>query len=157
VEVGGARWRGVSTRCLACAIEVQRRIRQRPWKDFMTRPNRAVVVELSRSNALAFSVARPPRGERMQARRMKRSHHEVIVITGASGGIGRAAAREFARPGVRIALLARGRRGLESARREVEARGGEALVIPTDVADEAQIETAAAKIEATWGRIDVWV
>ncbi len=88
---------------------------------------------------------------------MSRVSKEVIVITGASGGIGRATAREFARPGVRIALLARGVRGLEGAKREVEARGAEALVIPTDVADEAQVESAAAQIEASWGRIDVWI
>ena len=82
---------------------------------------------------------------------------EVIVITGASGGIGRATAREFARPGVRIALLARGERGLEGVRREVEHAGAEALVIPTDVADESQVEAAAATVEARWGGIDVWV
>jgi NAD(P)-dependent dehydrogenase (short-subunit alcohol dehydrogenase family) len=91
---------------------------------------------------------------------MDRAHRErsrVIAITGASGGIGRATAREFARPGARIALLARGERGLYGARREVESAGAEALVIPTDVADEAQVEAAAAAIEARWGRIDVWV
>lgn len=82
---------------------------------------------------------------------------QVIVITGASGGIGRATAREFARPGMRIALLARGERGLDGVRREVEYAGAEALVIPTDVADESQVEAAAAAVEARWGRIDVWV
>jgi NAD(P)-dependent dehydrogenase (short-subunit alcohol dehydrogenase family) len=82
---------------------------------------------------------------------------EVIVITGASGGIGRATAREFARPGARIALLARGKRGLDGARQEIEYAGAQALVIPTDVADEAQVEVAAAQVEATWGHIDVWV
>jgi NAD(P)-dependent dehydrogenase (short-subunit alcohol dehydrogenase family) len=88
---------------------------------------------------------------------MNRQQDRVIVITGASGGIGRATAREFARPGARIALLARGQRGLEGARREVEDAGAEALVLPTDVADEAQVEAAAAAVEAHWGRIDVWV
>lgn len=88
---------------------------------------------------------------------MKRQRDEVIVITGASGGIGRAAAREFAQPGSRIALLARGQRGLDAVRREVEYAGAEALAIATDVADEAQVEAAAARIEAQWGRIDVWV
>lgn len=82
---------------------------------------------------------------------------EVIVITGASGGIGRAAARAFARPGARIALLARGERGLEGARAEVEATGARALAIPVDVADESQVEAAAARVESEWGRIDVWV
>ena len=60
---------------------------------------------------------------------------EIAVITGASAGIGRATAREFAKRGSKIALLARGRAGLEAARREVEELGAEALVIPTDVAD----------------------
>jgi NAD(P)-dependent dehydrogenase (short-subunit alcohol dehydrogenase family) len=82
---------------------------------------------------------------------------EVIVITGASGGIGRAVARAFAAPGVRIALLARGARGLEHARLEVERAGAQALAFCVDVADEAQVEAAAARIEREWGRIDVWV
>ena len=83
--------------------------------------------------------------------------HPVIVVTGASAGIGRATAGEFAKPGARIALLARGLRGLEAAAHEVEARGGEALVLPTDVADESQVESAAAQVEEQWGGIDVWV
>lgn len=85
------------------------------------------------------------------------SSQEVIVITGASGGIGRAAAREFACPGARIALLARGERGLEGVRREIEAAGAEALVIPTDVADSDQVERAAATVVERWNCIDVWV
>jgi short-subunit dehydrogenase len=82
---------------------------------------------------------------------------EVIVITGASGGIGRAAALAFARPGACIALLARGQRGLDGARSEVEAAGAEALAIPTDVASAEQVERAAAEVEARWGAIDIWV
>lgn len=81
----------------------------------------------------------------------------VAVITGASAGIGRAIAREFARHGWRVALLARGVDGLAAAKAEVDALGGEALALPTDVADEAQVEAAAARIEAEWGAIDVWV
>lgn len=88
---------------------------------------------------------------------MGSSFSPVIVVTGASGGIGRATARAFARPGVCIALLARGERGLDGARREVEQAGAESLVLPTDVADEAQVEAAAAAVEARWGRIDIWV
>ena len=87
----------------------------------------------------------------------KPSDRKVVVVTGASAGIGRAIAREFAAHGWRVALLARGQDGLEGARRDVEQRGGEALVIPTDVADEAQVEAAAARVEARWGGIDVWV
>lgn len=82
---------------------------------------------------------------------------EVIVITGASGGIGRAAARAFARPGARIALLARGERGLTAAKAEVEGAGALALAIPTDVSNESQVEAAAAQVEHEWGHIDVWV
>jgi short-subunit dehydrogenase len=82
---------------------------------------------------------------------------EVVVITGASAGVGRAAVREFARHGAKIGLIARGRDGLEGARREVEAAGGKALVLPTDVADPAQVEAAAAEVEKTFGPIDIWV
>ena len=82
---------------------------------------------------------------------------EVVVITGASAGVGRAAAREFARHGARIGLLARGNDGLKAARREVEELGSEALVIPTDVADADQVESAAAQIEAEFDHIDIWI
>lgn len=82
---------------------------------------------------------------------------EVVVITGASAGVGRATALAFAQRGARIALLARGEAGLEGARRDVEAAGGQALVLPTDVADPEQIEAAAVRVEQEFGPIDVWV
>ena len=82
---------------------------------------------------------------------------EVVVITGASAGVGRATAREFARHGARIALLARDRPSLEATRHEVEALGGRGLVLPADVADAGQVEAAAAEAEAALGPIDVWV
>jgi NAD(P)-dependent dehydrogenase (short-subunit alcohol dehydrogenase family) len=82
---------------------------------------------------------------------------DVVVITGASGGIGRATARKFGQDGAKVALLARGRAGLEGAAREVEAAGGAALVLPTDVADPHQVEAAAAAVEEALGPIDVWV
>ena len=82
---------------------------------------------------------------------------DVVVVTGASGGVGRASARRFAQDGARIGLLARGRAGLEAARRDVEAAGGEALVYPVDVANADEVEAAAAAVEEAFGPIDVWV
>src|SRR5579871_5137302 len=75
---------------------------------------------------------------------------EVVVVTGASAGNGRAIVRAFAKRGAHIALLARGHAGLEGARHDVEALGGKALVIPTDVSDPDQVEAAAAKVEETF-------
>jgi NAD(P)-dependent dehydrogenase (short-subunit alcohol dehydrogenase family) len=86
-----------------------------------------------------------------------RQNSRTIVITGASAGLGRAAARAFAREGARIGLIARGRDGLEGARRDVERLGGEALVLPLDVADAAAVGNAAAQVEGHFGPIDVWV
>lgn len=82
---------------------------------------------------------------------------EVVVVTGASAGLGRAIAHAFAREGARIGLLARGRAGLEGAKREIEQLGGEALIVPTDVADAAAVEAAAAQVEDKFGPIDIWV
>ena len=82
---------------------------------------------------------------------------QVVVITGASAGIGRATVREFAKHGAHIALLARGRDGLEAARREVEEAGGKALVIEIDVSDHDAVDRAATQIEQELGPIDVWV
>jgi NAD(P)-dependent dehydrogenase (short-subunit alcohol dehydrogenase family) len=86
-----------------------------------------------------------------------RKQPEVIVITGASAGVGRATAVAFARRGAHIGLLARGRDGLEAARRDVEAEGGKALVLPTDVADHTQVERAAEAVEREFGPLDIWV
>lgn len=88
---------------------------------------------------------------------MRQSSNEVVVITGASAGVGRATAREFARRGAKIALLARGLEGLEATRREVEELGGRAIVVQTDVADLDQVEAAAERAEAELGPIDIWV
>ncbi len=81
----------------------------------------------------------------------------VVVVTGSSAGMARAMACAFGARGDRVALLARGEVGLTAAKKEVEDAGGEALAIPTDVADHAQVEAAASEVEETWGPIDVWV
>jgi len=85
------------------------------------------------------------------------TQREVVVVTGASGGVGRATARKFAAEGARVGLIARGRRGLEGAAAEVRAAGGEPLVLPLDVADPDQVEAAAASVEDAFGPIDIWV
>ena len=82
---------------------------------------------------------------------------EVVVVSGASGGLGRAIAHSFAKRGARVALLARGEEGLQAAAREVRELGGEALAIPTDVAEHDQVEAAAQEVEEKFGEIDVWV
>src|SRR4051795_537969 len=82
---------------------------------------------------------------------------EVVVVTGSTSGIGRAIARRFARDGARIALLARGRDGLEGARRDIEQAGGTALALPTDLADWDAVESAATAVEEAFGPIDIWI
>jgi short-subunit dehydrogenase len=82
---------------------------------------------------------------------------EVVVITGASAGLGRAAAREFGRHRAQVGLIARGVDGLEAAKREIESEGGKALVLPLDVADAKAVENAAATVEQEFGPIDIWV
>jgi NAD(P)-dependent dehydrogenase (short-subunit alcohol dehydrogenase family) len=81
----------------------------------------------------------------------------VVVVTGGTAGVGRATVREFASRGAAVAVLARGADGLEATRREVEAMGGRALAISTDVADARAVEHAAEEVERTLGPIDVWV
>src|SRR6476619_1527269 len=81
----------------------------------------------------------------------------VVVITGASGGIGRASARMFAQQGDHVVLLARGSTGLEAAAREVRDLGGDALTISVATADHEALERAADRVEAELGAIDVWV
>lgn len=84
-------------------------------------------------------------------------HGKVVVVTGASGGVGRATARAFAERGARVALLARGREGLAAAADEVERAGGEALVVSVDVSDAKAVEDAAQQVVDAFGHIDVWV
>ena len=81
----------------------------------------------------------------------------VVVVTGASAGVGRATARAFVERGAKVGLLARGEGRLEAACREVEALGGRALALPADVADAEAVAQAAASVEERLGPIDVWV
>ncbi len=82
---------------------------------------------------------------------------EVVVVTGASAGVGRAVTRLFAEHGASLGLLARGSEGLQGAQEDVERRGGKALAIPTDVSDPDQIEAAAEAVEKQLGPIDIWI
>src|ERR671920_1650971 len=97
----------------------------------------------------------------MSSRRNPRMHDsrkgEVVVVTGASAGLGRAIVQAFAREGARIGLLSRNKDRLEQARAEVESLGGEALVLPVDVSDADRVEAAAAAVEQRFGPLEVWV
>ena len=86
-----------------------------------------------------------------------RARRGVAVVTGASAGVGRATVRELAERGWDVALLARGSVGLEAAAEEVHDRGRRALAIPTDVADAAAVEEAAARVEEELGEIELWI
>lgn len=86
------------------------------------------------------------------------SQRPVVVVTGGSAGVGRAAVRSWAHDGARVAILARGRAGIEAAEREAHELGTDrALAIAVDVADEDAVEAAAARVEEELGPIDVWV
>ncbi|MFS2020587.1 SDR family oxidoreductase, partial [Massilia sp. CT11-108] len=89
---------------------------------------------------------------------MPEARHEVVVVTGASAGIGRAAVQQFARAGARIALIARDPERLEAARAEAERLGSpQAIAISADMADHAQVEAAAERAETELGPIDIWI
>ena len=89
--------------------------------------------------------------------RSRNVSNKIVVVTGASAGVGRAAAREFARTGADVALLARNGDALDNARAEIESYGRRALAIPLDVSDADAVERATFLIESQLGPIDVWV
>lgn len=88
---------------------------------------------------------------------MEERTKEIVVITGASAGIGRAVAQEFGRNGARVALIARGKERLQQAKKEIEEMGGEAITFAIDVSDAGQLDATASLVEEKWGPIDVWV
>lgn len=88
---------------------------------------------------------------------MEQERREVVVVTGASAGVGRAVIREFARRKAAIGLIARDRDRLEAAKREVEQQGGSALVLSVDVADSNEMQRAADEVASILGPIDIWV
>lgn len=88
---------------------------------------------------------------------METKEREVVVVTGASAGVGRAIVREFAKSKASIGLIARGKDGLEAAKREIEEAGGQALVLSLDIADADAVDRAASAVEDAFGPIDIWI
>jgi NADP-dependent 3-hydroxy acid dehydrogenase YdfG len=89
--------------------------------------------------------------------RTRQFEGKVVAVTGASSGIGRAVARAFGRQGAKVGLIARNEGALENAASEIRAAGGEALVLPLDLADAAAVDRAADEVVARFGRLDIWV
>jgi|SRR5690348_4050908 len=86
-----------------------------------------------------------------------RTRPEVVVVTGASGGVGRAVAQAFGKRGAHLGLLARGRAGLDGAQHDVETLGGKAITVEADAADPKSHEELAGRTEQAFGPIDIWV
>src|SRR5437588_12186080 len=111
---------------------------------------------MARHSAASCSCSKPWFHD-LRSVAMISSDPKTVVVTGASAGIGRATALAFARRGWRVAIVARGQEGLDSARREIEAVHGEALALRADMAEPDGVFAAAEEVVKKWGAIDVWV
>jgi short-subunit dehydrogenase len=92
-----------------------------------------------------------------RSRWLRRRRNDVVVVTGASAGVGRATVREFARRGASIGLIARDPEALQATCREIEACGGRAVMCVADVSRASEVESGAAMIEDRLGPIDIWI
>jgi hypothetical protein len=144
-----------------------------PWSVQFYGDREAVMPRITWSNdrkdgSELFQKVTVPGDERRSQRPIRKSieketcrcmnqKSEVVVITGASAGVGRATVRKFAKHGARIGLIARGLDGLKGAQREAEELGSKALVFPVDIGNADRVEAAAAQIEADLGEIDIWI
>jgi NAD(P)-dependent dehydrogenase (short-subunit alcohol dehydrogenase family) len=116
------------------------------------------LMESTTSDSQRESATSDSHAAALQSKHVKRDMQgKVVVVTGASAGVGRATVRAFAARGAKVGLIARGRDGLQAAQREVESYGSEALLLPLDVADATAVDQAAEQVEQTLGPIDVWV
>ncbi len=104
-----------------------------------------------------IAAAETDKGVQGARRRAAASGRKVAVVTGASGGVGRATARRLAEACFDVALLARGEAGLEAAVADVEGLGGRAFPLAVDVASFEEVDRAASRVEAELGPIAVWV
>lgn len=122
----------------------------------VSRANKSMSRELKEESEFSGGRLSPERTEEL-ARHRRQQNPEVVVVTGASAGVGRAVVRRFAQEGAHVGLIARGIDGLQGARKDVEALGGKALVCQADVANAEAIDHAASKVEETFGPIDIWI
>jgi short-subunit dehydrogenase len=106
---------------------------------------------------LSVSLFRAWNALRLMLEAMPERKGTVVVVTGASAGVGRATVREFARRGTRLGLIARDEERLRATQAEIESMGGSALALPADVADAGAVEAAAERVQQELGPIDTWV
>src|SRR5262245_19184239 len=133
--------------------DISRPARRNPANEGAARPPRFVGERAIPADVMSS----PARTDRPEVRARPAFMTTTVVITGASAGVGRAVALEFARQGCNVALMARGVERLTSAARQAEAFGVTVLAIPVDVADPAALDAAAERVETELGPIDIWI